>query len=44
MCNYFEHAYTMWKVVQSIEIFEGDNEIDVQEECFEDGTNTYISS
>ena len=43
MCIYFEHDYTMWKAVQTIGIFE-DDEIDVQEECFEDGTNPCIRS
>ena len=43
MCIYFEHDYTMWKVVQTIGILE-DDEIDVQEEGFEDATNPCISS
>ena len=38
-----KRAYTMWKMVQTIGIFKEDDEIDIQEECFEDGTNPYIS-
>ena len=39
MCNYFEGAYTMWKAVQTIGIFEEDDKIYIQEECFENQWN-----
>ena len=37
-------TYVMWKAVQTIGIFKEDDEINVQEECFEDGNNPVLKN